>query len=124
MSTKALKMSSSFISSPLTYICNKSLSQGIFPERLKYSEIRPLFKKGGKSNISNYRPISLLSSFSKVLEKAMNIQLPNHLYEKNIFAKEQFGFRTNISTDMAIYKLTNKILKALNSKNVIGGIFL
>jgi hypothetical protein len=74
VSTKVLNLSSPFSSSPLTYICNKSLSQGIFPERLKYSETRPLFKKGDKSNISNCRPISLLSSFSKVLEKAMNIQ--------------------------------------------------
>jgi hypothetical protein len=82
-----------------------------------------LFKNGDKSNISNYRPISLLSSFSKVLGKAMNIQFLNHLYENNILVEEQFGFRTKISTDMAIYKLTNEMLKALNSKNVIGGIF-
>jgi hypothetical protein len=48
-------------------------TQGIFPDDLKYSEIRPLFKKGDKSNTSNYRPISLLTSFSKLLEKAMSI---------------------------------------------------
>jgi hypothetical protein len=52
ISTKVLKMSSPFISSPLTHICNKSLSQGIFPDCLKYSEIIPLFKKGDKSNTS------------------------------------------------------------------------
>jgi hypothetical protein len=86
-------MSSPFISSYLTYIYNELLSQGIFPERLEYSEIIPLFKKGYKSNISNYGPISLLPSFSKVLEKAMNIQLLNHLYENNILVEEQFGFR-------------------------------
>jgi hypothetical protein len=57
--------------------------------------------------------ISLLTAFSKVLEKAMNIQLLNHLYENNILVEEQFGFRTKI----------NENLKALNSKNVIGGIF-
>ena len=57
ISTKVLRMSSLFISSPLTHICNNSLSQGIFPDRLKYSEIRPLFKKGEKTNISNHRPI-------------------------------------------------------------------
>ncbi|PNF19595.1 hypothetical protein B7P43_G16839, partial [Cryptotermes secundus] len=67
-----LRMSSLFISSPLTRISNNSLSQGIFPDRLKYSEIRPLFKKGEKTNISNYMSISLLTSFSKVLEKAMS----------------------------------------------------
>ena len=56
ISTKLLKLSSPFILSPLTHICNKSLSLGIFPDGLKYSEIKPLFKKGDKHNISNYRP--------------------------------------------------------------------
>jgi len=63
------------IISPLTHICNKSLSSGIFPDRLKYSEINPLFKKGDKQNTSNYRPISVFTSFSEVLEKAVHIQL-------------------------------------------------
>jgi hypothetical protein len=55
--TEVLRMSSPFVISPLTRICDRSLSQGIFPDRLKYSEIKPLFKKGDKSNISNYTPI-------------------------------------------------------------------
>jgi hypothetical protein len=74
ISTKLLKMSSGFISSPLTYICNKSLSSGIFPDRLKYSVVKPLFKKCDKSNISNYRPISLLNPFSKAIEKIMALE--------------------------------------------------
>jgi hypothetical protein len=67
ISTKLLKISSSFISSPLTHICNKSISLGIFPDRMKYAVVKPLFKKGDRSSISNYRPISILSSFSKVI---------------------------------------------------------
>jgi hypothetical protein len=63
VSTKLIKISSPFISSPLTHICNKSLSSGIFPDRLKYAVVKPLFKKGDKSKISNYRPIYILSSF-------------------------------------------------------------
>jgi hypothetical protein len=59
-----------------------------------------------------------------VLEKAMNIQLLEHLNKNNILAEEQFGFRTKTSADKAIYKLTNEILKALNSKSLIGGIFV
>jgi hypothetical protein len=51
--TKSIKISSPFISSPLIHICHKSLSSGIFPDRLKYSVVKPLFKKGDKSNISN-----------------------------------------------------------------------
>jgi hypothetical protein len=68
---KTLKISLPFIESPLTYICNIMLSNGIFPMRLKFSQISPVFKKGKKTEISNYRPVSLLTSFSKVFEKVI-----------------------------------------------------
>jgi hypothetical protein len=71
ISTKPLKISANYICSPLTHICNKAIAAGIFPQRLKYSIIKPLFKKGDKTKPSNYRPISLLTTFSKVLEKAL-----------------------------------------------------
>ena len=74
------------------------LSSGIFPSRLKFSEIK-LFKKGGKSNISNYRPISILTLFSKIFEKLIftrHIQRLN--YNQNL-AEEQSGFRKRSSTD-------------------------
>ena len=64
VSTRILK-----ISAPLNYICNKSIRSGIFPSRLKYSMVKPIFKKGDSTNMINYRPISLLTSFSKVFEK-------------------------------------------------------
>jgi hypothetical protein len=54
------------IISPLTYICNETLSQGTFPDRLKYPVIKPIYKTGDKYETSNYRPIALSSSFSKV----------------------------------------------------------
>jgi hypothetical protein len=55
--------------SPLTYICNAILNTGTFPDRLKYAIIKPIFKKGDDQDITNYRPIALLTSFSKVIEK-------------------------------------------------------
>ena len=111
ISTKLIKLSSLFISSPLTYICNKSLSSGIFPDRMKYAVVKLLFKKGDKSEASNYRPISILSSFSKVLGKVMFNQLQNHLNNYKILAEEQFGFRSNFTTNNAIHKLVNVTLK-------------
>jgi hypothetical protein len=123
ISTKLLKISSPFIISPLTHICNKSLSSEIFPEHLKYSEIKPLYKKRDKLNISNYRPISILTSFSKVLTKAMHIQLFEHRSKNSILAEGQFGFSTKSTTNDAIYKLTKEILKALNIKLMVGGMF-
>jgi hypothetical protein len=123
ISTKLLKMSSPFISSPLTHICNKSLSSEIFPDHLKYTVVLPLFKKGDKCNISNYGSISTLSSLSKVLEKVMFNQLQEHLNKYSILAEEQFGFRTKSTTNKAIYKLINENQEALNCKVVVGGIF-
>ena len=116
ISTGLLKISSAFIISPLTFICNKSISLGVFPDRLKYAAVKPLFKKGDKNNISNYRPISSLSSFSKVFEKVMYNQLQEHLKKFNILAEEESGFRKDSSKNKAIYKLINEILLALNKK--------
>ena len=65
---KILQTSLPYIESPLTYICNK-MSTGIFPTRLKFSQINPIFKKGDKTEISNYRPISLLNPFLKFLKR-------------------------------------------------------
>jgi Notch-like protein len=66
ISVKILKWSDPFISSPLTYIFNKSLELGFFPSRLQYSTVVPIFKAGDKFNMSNFRPISVLISFSKI----------------------------------------------------------
>jgi len=88
ISTKLLKISSAFIISPLTYIRNKSISLGILQDHLKYAVVKPIFKKGDRSNITNYRPISILSSFSKVFEKIMHKQLQDHLNKFRIIAEE------------------------------------
>jgi hypothetical protein len=67
ISSRILKISALYVLSPQTYIFNKVLSKSIFPERLKFSEVRPLFKKGDITEFSNYSPISLLTSFSKII---------------------------------------------------------
>jgi Notch-like protein len=69
ISTKILKISAPFISSPLNCICNRSILSGTFPTRLKYAVVKSLLKKGDRKNVVNYRPVSLLTSFSKVFEK-------------------------------------------------------
>jgi hypothetical protein len=92
ISTKLLKISASFISSPPNYICNKVITKDVFPDRLKYSVIKPLYKKGNKRDVSNYRPISLLTPFSKILEKVIQTRLPDHLHKNIIISKEQYGF--------------------------------
>jgi hypothetical protein len=101
ISTKILKASAPYISSPLNYICNKAITSGIFPTPLKYSIVKPVFKKGNKENMANYRPISLLTSFSKVFERIIYDRLLQHIEDKNILATEQFGFRPGASTEKA-----------------------
>jgi hypothetical protein len=75
ISVNILKFSSPYISSPLCHICNKIFSTGIFPEKLKYAVIKPIFKNGDRNDISNYRPISLLPAFSKVFEKVLYVRI-------------------------------------------------
>jgi fructose-1,6-bisphosphatase/inositol monophosphatase family enzyme len=81
---------------------------------LKYAVVKPLFRKCDKLNFLNYKPKSIVSSFSKVLEKVMYNQLQEHLNKYSILAEEQFGFRSDSTTNKTIYKLINETLNALN----------
>jgi len=123
ISNRIIKLSSPYIISPLTYICNAALGSGVFPDRLKYAIVKPIYKKGSKQDISNYRPISSLTSFSKVFEKIIYNRLYTHLEINNILVQEQFGFRMKHSTEQAAFSLINCILTAMNNKQVVGGIF-
>jgi hypothetical protein len=96
---------------------------GTFPTTLKYFIVKPLLKKGDRGNIANYRPISLLTSFSKVFEKIICDRLLKHIKTSNILVAEQFGFRTSSSTEKAPYKLIDKMLNALNNRMMVGGNF-
>ena len=104
ISTLILKLSVPYIVSPLTYICNAILNSGVFPDRLKYAIIKPIFKKGDDQKI-NYRPISLLTSFSKVIEKLIYVRLLDHINANYILVNEQYGFRSQSSTEQATFSL-------------------
>ena len=99
------------------------LSSGVFPSRLKFAEVTPLFKTGEKNNVCNYRPISLLTYFSKIFEKVIHSRLTQHINNNQILTAAQFGFRYKSSTDLAAYALTHEILTALNNKITVSGIF-
>jgi hypothetical protein len=73
--------------------------------------------------MSNYRPISLLTTFFKVIENAMYNRISHYLKANNILVPEEFGFRKGISTENTVIKLTECILKSLNQKMHVGGIF-
>lgn len=99
------------------------LSSGILPYHLKHPVIKPFFKNCKRNNISNYKSISLLISFSNVFEKVLHIRLSEYISNNNILVEEQFGFKIKSATETAIYKSITEILKDLKIKLVEGGIF-
>jgi hypothetical protein len=109
-----LKACKSVISEPIIFLCNKAIHEGIFPDRLKYATIVPVHKKGDKNSKSNYRPISILTSTSKIFEKVMHSRLLKHLDDNSILSKHQFGFKENQGTENAIFSLISGILDSLN----------
>jgi Notch-like protein len=117
-----LKVSALYINPPLNYICNKSIRSATFPSCLKYSILKPLFKKGDRENMANYRPISLLTSFFKVFKRIVYESLLQDININNITVEEQFGFALATSTDKASYRLINGILNAVNERKLVGGI--
>ena len=123
ISVKILKICSPFIATPLNYICNRAILSGTFPSCLKYSVIKPLFKKGGKKDIKNYRPISLLTSLSKVFEKMIYIRLTNHIKIIIYYLLSSMDLEVKSSTENPSFKLLNDVLQALNNKSNVGGLF-
>ena len=117
VSTKLLKEILPAILLPLCHIFNLSLQTGFIPERFKIAKVVPVYKSGDKHLFTNYRPISLLSSFSKILEKIVAKQMYAFLYSKNILFKHQYGFRKGHSTSHVLVQFLSKIHEALN-KNV------
>ena len=113
----------SFIA-PLTHICNLSILKGCFPSELKLAKVVPIFKADCRSTYTNYRPVSVLSCFSKLLETLMYDRLISFIIQHELLYKYQFGFRKAHSTILAILTLTDMVSKALENGNHVIGVFL
>ena len=110
---KLIKMAAEhYLSAPFTQIYNQSIETGIVPNILNVSQFTPVYKSGDATDPANYRPISALSSFSKVFEKLIYNQLYNFLEKCSILYKYQFGFRKGYSTEQAILETTDSLKKA------------
>ena len=105
ISCKILKEIKDIISKPLALLTNQVFITSIFPAKLTLAKGIPLYKKGDISSFENYRPISLLSSFSKVIEKIIFNQLFDFFQCNNLFYNSQYGFRKNHSTEFAALEL-------------------
>ena len=112
------------LSIPLSKIYNICIKTGKQPEQLKLAHAIPIFKKGSRLLVSNYRPISLLSNLNKILEKIMHTRIYSFLEKYELLYSLQFGFRTKYSTTHALIHMTETIRAALDSGQVTCGIFV
>ena len=102
ISSSFIKLASNQLSLPLTILFNFCVENGIFPDSLKISKVIPIYKSGPKENMSNYRPISLLPVLSKVFEKFIYSRIFSFIKKHNILSSTQYGFRPNISPELAV----------------------
>ena len=103
---------------------NQIIHTGEFPKHLRIAKVKPLFKKGNQSSFTNYSPISLLPSISKIFEHVMTSQLMEYFTSKNLFCLQQFGFRPGHSTELAALKLVNHIITEMDNCNIPTNIYI
>uniref|UniRef100_A0A1B6LWG4 Reverse transcriptase domain-containing protein n=1 Tax=Graphocephala atropunctata TaxID=36148 RepID=A0A1B6LWG4_9HEMI len=119
-SNKIIKLIVSFIIKPLTYVINLSLSFSHFPDCLKISKSIPLFKKGDRTCMDNYRTITIVSVFSKILETCAKEQILEFLDVNKILSSSQFGFRPGYSTVKALDDVVSQILSGFEAHEYLG----
>ena len=112
------------IISPLTYILNQSLSNGKVPDKMKIAKVVQIFKKGHKESLNNYRPIPLLTTISKILERLVYKRTLKFLIDYNILSNSQFGFRKQHSTTHALLTFVDKVAHAIDNFEHTIGVFL
>lgn len=100
------------------------MQQGVVPDLLKVAQVTPIFKSGDLTVLSNYRPISVLPAFSKILERIMYNRIYNHLISINSLFDKQFGFQKNHSTEHAILQLVRNITKSFENGEFTLGVFI
>ena len=121
---KFLKICIDNMSLILSEFFNLCFDSGIFPENLKISKITPVFKKGSRLDVGNYRPIAIVPNLGKIFECIIHSRLLNFFQSSNLLHENQFGFRKGKNTEMAALSLVEKVLPALENKKYAICIFL
>lgn len=124
ISTLFLKQTKDILVPLISDLANLCFSTGIFPFLLKRSIVTPVYKGGESDDVNNYRPISVLASISKIIEKLLNTRIVNYLTKYNILSSSQYGFRKGMSTQDAITDLTSVITKEIDKGNKCLVVFL
>ena len=111
------------IAEPISALVNCSFSTGVVPDPLKIAKVCPVHKGGPTNTFTNFRPISILPSFSKIFEKAANNRLESYVKSQHILSDSQYGFRENHSTFMALLDICDKVSKSFDRKEYCAGVF-
>lgn len=119
-----LKMFKELLTPPIVFICNLSFATGVFPSSFKTAVVCPIHKAGDRNNPSNYRPISLLPTLSKIIEKLVNRRLVSYMNKTNMLSENQYGFRAGRSTEDAVLRLTSLVTEYLDKGDCCVGVFL
>ena len=121
---RLLKDAEAELAPSITYLVNKSISDGIVPDLWKVARVTPLYKSDDKLQVENYRPISVLPVLSKVVERVVHSQLNAHLHQLDFLYQHQYGFRRGHSTEQAITQLNNWVLQSMVKGKVTGLLFV
>ncbi len=124
LSVNTIKNCTDELARPLCLIFNRSMIDGTVPDDLKIAKIIPIYKSDDKKIVSNYRPISVLPAFSKILERLVYNRLTDFINQHDILSQNQYGFRKNISTSMALLDLVDKISTSIENNEFTIGIFI
>jgi hypothetical protein len=124
ISNRILKLSLPYTVEAITYIFNLCISQNTFPLELKKAKVIPLPKSKQTTDLNNYRPISLLSVLSKILERHIHVHLSHYLEHNALLHPFQSGFRQYHSCTSALSLLTHNCLSAINKSHLSGTVFL
>lgn len=123
ISPKILKYCKDEIAKPLEYLINLSIQKGIFPDCLKINIVRPVYKKGDKHDINNYRPITLTSEIGKIYERVLLVRLLDFLNKENVLNKFQHGFRRGFSTKTAVIEFIHQVVSLVEQNKKVGTLF-
>ena len=121
---KLLKLSSGIITKSITNIMNKCIINGKFPNSWKQAKVNHLFKGGAHADINNYRPISIIPTLSKLIEKFMQNHLMTYLNTFDVLHQFKSGFRSGHSTETALTLMAERRLKAINEGKIVGTIMV
>ena len=121
---KIIKLAKNCLSPVIADLINKIINSRSFPSQMKNAKIYPIYKGGQKSDPSNYRPILILPTISKIFERHVNKHLMNYLNKYNLIHENQSGFRQKHSCQTALVKLIDKWMQCIDKGDIVGSLFV